>query len=283
VDLGGLFAAASDSGALHAGRIAKQTSPRRNLVSYEGCIAGLQRGGGRMSMEDRVVMISGATGGLGQVAAKEFAKRGARLVLASTSREKLGDLAADVGQPDERILTHAVKLDEPTAARFVVDAAIQKFGRVDVLLHLVGGWSGGKGVADLDTKEIDSMLRQHLWTTVHLAQAVIPSMRAARWGRIMVISSPTASQPVAKRAPYAIGKAAQEALVLTLAQELKGSGVTANLVLVQTIDTNRERQRKPATSNANWTTPEEITATLLHLCAEEAAMINGARIPLYGG
>jgi NAD(P)-dependent dehydrogenase (short-subunit alcohol dehydrogenase family) len=71
--------------------------------------------------------------------------------------------------------------------------------------------------------------------------------------------------------------------MLTLAQELKGSGVTANLVLVKTIDTAGERKEKPDAENASWTTPEEITATLLHLCSDEAERINGARIPLYGG
>ena len=103
------------------------------------------------------------------------------------------------------------------------------------------------------------------------------------WGRIVAVSSPTASRPAAERAPYAVGKAAQEALILTLAQELKGSGVTANLVVVSTIDVKGERESKPTPANTNWTTPEEITATLLHLCADESATINGARIPLYGG
>jgi NAD(P)-dependent dehydrogenase (short-subunit alcohol dehydrogenase family) len=236
-----------------------------------------------MRFEDRVVIITGATGGLGQVAAKEFAQRGARLVLVSRSREKLADLSASLGQAQDRVLTHVARLTEPEAARRVADAAMQKFGRIDVLLHLVGGWIGGKSVRELDPREIETMLQQHLWTSVHLARAVVPHMRLGRWGRILVISSPTASRPVAERAPYAIGKAAQEALVLTLAQELKGSGVTANLVVVQTIDTASVRAQQPGASNAGGTTPQQITATLLHLCADEAAMINGARIPLYGG
>ncbi|HSR21898.1 MAG TPA: SDR family oxidoreductase, partial [Anaerolineales bacterium] len=152
-----------------------------------------------------------------------------------------------------------------------------------VLLHLVGGWSGGRTIEELQAGDIEAMLRQHLWTSVHLAQALVPHMRAAGWGRFLVISSPAASQPVARRAPYAIGKAAQEALVLTMAQELKGSGVTANAVLVSTIDVAGERKRKPDAANLGWATPEEITATLLHLCSDQAGTINGARIPLHGG
>lgn len=236
-----------------------------------------------MGLQDRVVIITGATGGLGRVAAREFAQRGARLVLVGRGKEKLADLAATLDSTQERMLTHAARLTEPEAAATVAEAAMRMFGRIDVLLHLVGGWIGGKSIGDLDPREIETMLQQHLWTTVHLARAVVPHMRRAGWGRVIAVSSPTASNPGAERAPYAIGKAAQEALMLTLAQELKGSGVTANLVLVKTIDTAGERKTDPKADNASWTTPEEITATLLHLCSDEAERINGARIPLYGG
>ena len=236
-----------------------------------------------MSIQDRVVIITGATGGLAQVAASEFAHRGARLVLVGRGKEKLADLAATLDLMQDRVLTHAARLTEPEAASAVAEAAMGRFGRIDVLLHLVGGWIGGKSIGELDPREIETMLQQHLWTSVHLARAVVPHMRRGGWGRIIAVSSPTASNPGAERAPYAIGKAAQEALMLTLAQELKGSGVTANLVLVKTIDTAGERKKTPNPENASWTTPEEITATLLHLCSDDAERINGARIPLYGG
>lgn len=236
-----------------------------------------------MSLQDRVVIITGASGGLGQVAAEAFAQQRARLVLVGRGREKLADLASRLMPADERVLTHAARLTEPEAATAVAEAAMRKFGRIDVLLHLVGGWIGGRSIGELDPREIDTMLQQHLWTTVHLARAVVPHMRRGGWGRVIAVSSPTASNPGAERAPYAIGKAAQEALMLTLAQELKGSGVTANLVLVKTIDTAGERRSAPNAENSSWTTPEEITATLLHLCTDEAERINGARIPLYGG
>jgi NAD(P)-dependent dehydrogenase (short-subunit alcohol dehydrogenase family) len=127
------------------------------------------------------------------------------------------------------------------------------------------------------------MLQQHLWTTYHLAQAIIPAMAANQWGRILVISSPTASHPAATTAPYAIGKAAQEALILTIAQEVRDKGITANILLVRTIDVGHARDQKPDDKNSSWNTPEEITAALLYLSSEEARTINGARIPLYGG
>lgn len=236
-----------------------------------------------MMVEHKVVIITGATGGLGRIVAKQFAQQGARLALVGTNKERLQQLASELNLPDDRILFHAVDLNQPEAATTLVGRVIEKFGRLDILLHLVGGWSGGKPVVSVDDQQVETMLQQHLWTTYHLAQACVPAMDTNHWGRILVISSPTASHPVADVSPYAIGKAAQEALILSLAQETKGSGITANILLVKTIDVEHARDQKPDAKNAGWTTPEEITATFLHLSTDEAGVITGARIPLFGG
>jgi NAD(P)-dependent dehydrogenase (short-subunit alcohol dehydrogenase family) len=132
-------------------------------------------------------------------------------------------------------------------------------------------------------EDLSNMVNQHVWTTFYLAQAFVPHLVANHWGRVAVISSPSATTPAANGAPYAAAKAAQEALIMTLAREVAGSGVTANVVQVRAIDTNHERDRERTSKNASWTTPEEIAATILYLCSDEAQVVNGARIPLYGG
>ncbi|MCI0553744.1 MAG: SDR family NAD(P)-dependent oxidoreductase [Anaerolineae bacterium] len=236
-----------------------------------------------MNVENRVAIITGATGGLGRVGTKQFAKQGARLVLVGAHLEKLQHLVEELAIPEERVLVRAADLSQPESGRTLADETFERFGRIDILLHLVGGWSGGKSVPEVADKEVESMLQQHLWTTYHLAQAIIPAMTTNHWGRILVVSSPTASHPVANIAPYAIGKAAQEALILTIAQEVKDKGITANILLVKTIGVGHARDQKPDDKNSSWTTPEEITAALLYLSSEEARTINGARIPLYGG
>jgi NAD(P)-dependent dehydrogenase (short-subunit alcohol dehydrogenase family) len=129
---------------------------------------------------------------------------------------------------------------------------------------------------------IGSILRQHLWTTFYVARTFVPHLVANGWGRIIAVSSPTASRPPAKSAPYAAGKAAQEALLLALAQELAGSGVTANLLLVRTIDSQHRRDSERTAETASWTTPEEIASAIVYLCSDAAGVVNGARIPLYG-
>ena len=130
---------------------------------------------------------------------------------------------------------------------------------------------------------MEEMLHQHVWTTFRLIKAFVPHFLANRWGRIVIISSPNAGMPSAKSAPYAAAKAAQEALILALAQEIRGSGVTANVIRVQAIDVKHQRDREPSPTNTAWTTPEEIASTIVYLCSEDAKLVNGARIPLYGG
>jgi NAD(P)-dependent dehydrogenase (short-subunit alcohol dehydrogenase family) len=234
-------------------------------------------------MENRVAVISGATGSLGPVAARGLAEQGARLALLGTNAERLKRLGGELGLPAERWLIGAFDLTTPVGAQGAARAVIRRFGRAEILLHLIGGWAGGKPVAEVPEGDMAAMLRNHLWSTFYLAQAFVPHLVANKWGRVMVVSSPHAVNPPAKSTPYVAAKAAQEALIMGLAREVAGSGVTANILQVRTIDANHERDREPTPQNASWTTPEEITAAILYLCSDEARMVNGARIPLYGG
>lgn len=235
-----------------------------------------------MKLKDRVVVITGAAGGLGRVVARHVADEGAELALLGRNVEKLSNLAADLNLPEDRYLVYPADFGDPQAAQLAANKVKETFGGADILLHLVGGWSGGKAVVDVDANEMTAMIQQHVWTTFYIAQAFVPLLEMNNFGRILVISSPFGRSPRAKGAPYAVGKAAQEALMLTLAQELKGSGITANIIMVKTIDVKHAKLNTPTEKNASWTMPEEISEAILYLCSDEAAMVNGVRLPLYG-
>jgi NAD(P)-dependent dehydrogenase (short-subunit alcohol dehydrogenase family) len=153
---------------------------------------------------------------------------------------------------------------------------------VDVLLHLVGGWTGGTPTVDVSVDDFDSMLGQHLYSTLNMIQATVPGMLDRGWGRVIAISTPLASEPGPRGGGYIAAKAAQEALMRTLARDMAGTGVTANLIIVKKIDAKHERETAPTPKNASWTTPEEIAEVMLLLASDEAATINGSRIQLYG-
>jgi NAD(P)-dependent dehydrogenase (short-subunit alcohol dehydrogenase family) len=235
-----------------------------------------------MPLTDRVAVVTGATGGLGRVVARELAADGARLGLIGTMRDRLELLASELDLTEDRWVAAEGDLRSKEAAAAAVDVIAARFGSVDILVHTVGGYLGGAPVTDLPDEDVTAMLDQHLWTGLNIARAVVPRMTAAGWGRIVGVSTPVASTPAAKMAPYAIGKAAQEALFGTLAREVAGSGVTVNLVLVRKIDIEHERDREPTPKNAWWTTPEEIVETVRYLCSDGGRAVNGSKIPLFG-
>jgi NAD(P)-dependent dehydrogenase (short-subunit alcohol dehydrogenase family) len=233
-----------------------------------------------MSPADRVVLITGATGRLGRAAARSFGADGARLALVGTDEGRLQDVAAEASLHEDRWMPVVVDLRDRAATLAALGSAETSLGRFDVLLHLVGGWAGGTPITELDPPEMAGMLDQHLWTTFHVTQAVVPGMVDRGWGRVLAVSAPAAADPATKTGPYAVGKAAEEALLRTLARETASSGVTVNLVVVKAIDIDGVRLTDPKKSS--WTTPEEIVATFRFLASDDAAAISGARIPLYG-
>ncbi|MEZ0396580.1 MAG: SDR family oxidoreductase [Anaerolineales bacterium] len=235
-----------------------------------------------MTLEQRVAVITGATGGLGSVLTRDLAARGANLALLDLDSARLEALTSGLSLPEERILTRVVNLLDPAETRAAAEAVAARFGRLDILLHLVGGWTGGKTLLEAAADDLAFMLNQHVWTSFHVVQAFVPHLVRNGWGRVVMVTSPYAARPAAKGGPYAIGKAGQEALMLTLSQELQGTGVTANLVQAKTIDVKREKVSAPAPQNAAWTTPEELSAAILYLLSDEAGTVNGARLPLYG-
>jgi NAD(P)-dependent dehydrogenase (short-subunit alcohol dehydrogenase family) len=232
-----------------------------------------------MPNTDRVVLITGATGVLGREVARVFAADGARLGLVGTSEDRLRGVAADLGLGDDRWVPAIGDLRQAKGAHDAVATVMAAFGGVDVLAHLVGGYAPGTPIAELDGADIAGMLDQHLWTTLHVVQAVVPGMVERGWGRVLAVSPPIVSEPPPKLAAYAIGKATEEVLLRTLAREVASTGVTVNLVIVKAIDEQGLRTTDP--KKASWTGPDEIAATLRFLASDEAAAVNGARIPLH--
>ncbi len=220
----------------------------------------------------RVVLITGATGPLGHAATARFGRDGARLVLVGTDRGRLETLAAEAQLPAERHLLVTADLRDRAATGSMADRATERFGRIDVLIHAVGGWAGGTAVVDLDPGEVSRMLENHLWTTLNVTAAVVPGMLERGFGRILAISSPLAANPGPRGASYAIAKSAEEVVLRSLAKETAGTGVTANLLIVKAI----------ATRDQSGTPPEDLAEVLAYLASPGAGSITGQRIAVGG-
>jgi NAD(P)-dependent dehydrogenase (short-subunit alcohol dehydrogenase family) len=222
-----------------------------------------------------VVLITGATGPLGRAASARFGADGARLVLVGTELGRLDALRIELALDPERTHLATADLRDPQAAQAAVASAIDRFGRVDVLLHVVGGWAGGTAVVDLDHDEVRRMLDQHLWSTLNTVQAVVPGMLERGFGRVLAISSPLAANPGPKGASYAIAKSAEEVILRSLAKEAAGTGVTANLLVVRAIAAG-------AGGPASAVPPEELVEALAYLASGAAGSVTGQRIAVGG-
>jgi NAD(P)-dependent dehydrogenase (short-subunit alcohol dehydrogenase family) len=233
-------------------------------------------------LQEKVILITGVTGALGSVVAREFAQKQARLALTGRSEEKLERLATEISLPAERVLTVADDVTQVDKVESLVSTVADRFGQVDVLLNIAGGWSGGKPVGETAVEDWDRMLALNLRAAFLLSRAVLPGMLEAGWGRIVHVSSKTAVEPRAKQAAYAVSKMGLITLTEVIAAEVKGSGVTANVILPSIIDTPDNRKFMPKADPAKWVEPEGIAATMRFLCSDDAAAINGARIPIYG-
>ena len=221
---------------------------------------------------NKIVVVTGATGVLGSKTAHTFAAQGHSLVLLDNDQAKLDSLARDLNLSAERIFSSVTDLRDGAAVRATAEAVSARFGRVHALIHLVGGWTGGKTLAEVNADELTFMLDQHVWTTFNLFQSFSPLLIKSKWGRVITVSPSTVSNPPPKRGVYTAAKAAQENLMLSLAAELKEYGVTANIIQVYAIDVE---------NTGKGTKPNEIVAAMMYLFSDEASKITGARIPLY--
>jgi NAD(P)-dependent dehydrogenase (short-subunit alcohol dehydrogenase family) len=225
-------------------------------------------------------MVTGATGGLGRVLVRDLATDGWDLVLVGSSAERLAALVADLGLVPETVATVRANLRDRLAAVAAIDTAYERFGRVDALAHLVGGWTGGMHVGRSPDEPYADMLDQHFWTSLNMVRELAPRMVEAGFGRIAAVTSPMAANPDAGMSAYGVGKAAQETLFAALAQEVAGTGVTVNVVRVRAIDTSAG---EGGSEQAYATTPAEISAAIRYLFTDAARVVNGQRIGLHSG
>ncbi len=235
-----------------------------------------------MALSERVVIITGATGALGRVVSRAFAETGARLALTGTRAEALEALADELDLPEGQILLRAANLARSNDARALADAVVARWGRIDVLLNLAGGWAKSGRLAEVTDEEWDGMLDLNLRTCLNMCRAVLPSMEERGWGRIVNMGARSAVDPGTRQPPYNVAKAAVVALTRSIAADYRRLGVAANVILPSTIDTPANRATMGNADPSRWVKPEELAAAMLFLCSEVGGGLNGAVIPIFG-
>jgi NAD(P)-dependent dehydrogenase (short-subunit alcohol dehydrogenase family) len=223
----------------------------------------------------KVALITGAKGGLGSFVTNAFLAEGAKVVGVSRSIQ-----AADFPHPGFTAIPAA--LSSGDEARRVADEVTARFGRIDALVHVMGGFAGGSSVADTDDATLDQMLDVNFRAAFFMVRAVLRHMREQGSGRILAVASRQAVEPGAFVGAYSASKAALVALIGSVALENNDRSISANTVLPATMDTPANRAAMPGADTSKWVQPAQVAALLVHLASDTAAQITGAAIPVYG-
>jgi len=226
-------------------------------------------------MPQKTALVTGANGGLGTHVTKALLSSGFAVFGLAPKIQQ-----SDFDHPNFTALP--ASLDSLAAAKNVVDAVIARFGAIDVLAHLVGGFAGGQTVADTDDATFERMFDMNVNSAFHILRAVLPQMRKAGAGRIIAIGSRAAEDPGPKVGAYSASKAALVSLMQTVARENKDAGITANVILPGTMDTPANRRDMPGADVSQWVQPASIADLIVWLAGDAGKDVTGAVIRVYG-
>lgn len=235
-----------------------------------------------VNQSGKIVLVAGGTGGLGRAVCLAFLEEGCKVAVTYQVPEKWEALQSATGA--KKLQLEGVRLDvtDETAVNGLIVNLVGKHGRLDVLVNAVGGYAGGTKLWELEAKVFDKMLALNLRSGFMLSRAVVPVMLKQGSGAIVNVAAKAAFDHAAGAAAYAASKAAALAMMDSLAADLKGSGVRVNSILPSIIDAEANRRAMPGSDFAKWPKPEDIARVILFLCSEDAKVVHGAALPVYG-
>lgn len=226
-------------------------------------------------MKGKNVLITGANGGLGVSVTQAFLNAGATVI--GTSRK--------IQQSDfdsKNFIAIAADVSSGQRASALIEQVIARAGKIDVLVHTVGGFAGGKPVAETDDATFHQMFDVNLNSAFYLLRAALPAMTRAGAGRIIAIGGRAAVDPGPGVGAYSASKAALVSLIRTVAAENKNAGITANVILPGTMDTPANRKMMASEDFTRWVQPAHVAELVLWLAGDGGSDVNGAAIPVYG-
>ncbi len=228
-----------------------------------------------------VAIIPGGTGSVGRCLVPRLIERGFRVAATYLMPDEATVLEQQLLLDEDRLILRRVDCTDATAVNAFVAEAVEAYGSINVMASLVGGWAGGRDVAETDDVRLDRMLDLNLRTAWNTARAAIPHM-SDDWGRIVLMGSKHAVDSPAGQAAYNVAKAGVLALAKSIAIELLDTNTTCNALLPSVINTDATRSALPYADYVNWPQPQEIADVISFVASEESKVINGAFLPVWG-
>jgi NAD(P)-dependent dehydrogenase (short-subunit alcohol dehydrogenase family) len=230
----------------------------------------------------RIVLVAGGTGGLGRAVSLGFLEQDCRVAVTYRRQEEWDALQSAAGVDGQQLEGHNLDVTEETAVTGLIENLVGKHGRLDALINTVGGYAGGVRLWELDTSVFDQMFALNLRSGFVLSRAAVPVMLKQGHGSIVNVASKAAFDHASGAAAYAASKAAAIAMMDSLAADLKGTGVRVNSIVPSIIDTEANRKAMPKSDFTKWPKPEDIARVVLFLCSDDAKVVHGAALPVYG-
>jgi NAD(P)-dependent dehydrogenase (short-subunit alcohol dehydrogenase family) len=235
-----------------------------------------------MRFSGSVVLVAGGTGALGHAVSFALLQEDARVVVTYRNEEEFIALQSAAAANGSLLEGRRVDATDEASVGQLIDGVLAEYGQLDATVNTVGAYIGGVKFWDVNTKVFDQMLTLNLRTGLLLSRAAIPAMLKRRRGAIVNVASKAAFDHAAGAAAYAASKAAALAMIDSLAEDLKGTGVRVNSVLPSVIDTEANRKAMPSADFGKWPKPQDIARVILFLCSDDAKVIHGAAVPVYG-
>lgn len=222
----------------------------------------------------RTVVLTGAAGNLGRAVADAFAATGASLALLDVKPAGIEDSAKQ--------LFVQTDLFDAQSVQAAADRILQRFGRIDVLCNLAGGFRMGSPVHETSADDWDFLFNLNARTVLHTAKAMVPAMLKAGGGKIVNVAAYAAQKGAARMGAYAASKSAVIRLTETMAAELREHNINVNCVLPTIIDTPQNRADMPKADPRRWVAPADLAQVIVFLASDAASAIHGAALPVSG-
>jgi len=222
----------------------------------------------------RTVVLTGASGNLGRVVASAFADTGASLALL--------DVKPGSTQESAKQIFVQTDLFDAQSVQAAADRILQRFGRIDVLCNLAGGFRMGSPVHETSAQDWDFLFNLNARTVLHTAKAMVPAMLERGGGKIVNVAAYAAQKGAARMGAYAASKSAVIRLTETMAAELREHNINVNCVLPTIIDTPQNRADMPDADPRRWVAPADLAQVIVFLASEAARAIHGAAVPVRG-
>jgi 3-oxoacyl-[acyl-carrier protein] reductase len=228
-----------------------------------------------LGLTGKVALVTASSKGLGRASAQGLVDEGASVAINSRDPERLRSTAAELSG---EVLALPADVTEPDAPRRLIDATVERFGALHVLVANAGGPPKGRAI-DVDDATLEAAINANLLTSVRLVREALPHMRAAGWGRICLITSSSVKQPIPDLATSNTARAGLWGWAKTAAQDMMGDGITLNLVCPGLHATDRV---KDLGFTGRLGDPADFGRVVAFLCSEQAGFISGAALQVDG-